>query len=115
MAFRDRVKIVKDAAAAGAPQPDYTLPASLVAANVPATVRATGGGEKIRGRQIEATVGWIVELPMDHRHIYNASMRVVVTGGLHKTRVLEISKALPLQSTGQPPMWQLECNEVVGV
>ena len=113
MSFRDRVNITQDSAAASAPQPDYDSPASVLLRNVPATVRPVGGGEKIRGRQIEATVGWVVEIPLDRRFRLDASMRVVVTAGLHKDRVLEISKALPLHQTGVPPVWQLDCSEKV--
>lgn len=113
MVFRDRVNVLKDAAVASAPQPDYDSAAAVHLRSVPANVRPVGGGEKIRGRQIEATVGWIVEIPRDRRISIDASMRIVVTAGEYTGTVLEIDKPLPLHHMGEPPIWQIDCKERV--
>jgi SPP1 family predicted phage head-tail adaptor len=83
----------------GEPNPSYTT----LAANVPAEVIETGGGEYLRGRQIEAGVNAVVTIR--YRDDITPRMRVK-----YGARYLNIESAI--DPTGYRSELQLTCKEI---
>lgn len=107
---RERITIQTDTSTDDNPQPVYE---GTLVTNWPATVKSVGGGEIIRGRQIEPHINWVVECHWGGAiKGVRQSMRVLVEAGEFIGRLLNIEKVLPEEVAGQPHMLQLHCTEI---
>lgn len=107
MAFRDIVNLRDDSATGDNPNPDYT--GAAFAKGVPADIEAVGGGETIRGRQIEGNIKYVVT--MRYRDDVTQTTRVEVAGGIYKDKILNVVKINPRRDRGRPPLLELDCTE----
>jgi len=111
--YRERVRIEQDNSAAGDPDPDYT--GTPLAADVPCKIISVSGEETFRGRQLDPSVNYVVEMwQMDG---VTPDMRVAVTsGGVYVGNTLDIRwvKQIPY-SNGKPAQTWLYCTELVSV
>lgn len=107
-AYRDTVTIQQDSRTDNAPTPDYSGSSFLT--GYPCMVTARGGNESYRGRVLEPHIDYIVEgqwldgvLP---------SMRLLVTGGIHTGRYLNIAYAIPIEGGGRARKLEMQCVSV---
>jgi len=110
--YRERITIQQDGSNAGDPDPDYT--GTAFAAAVPARVISTDGEETFRGRQLDPSVRYVVQ--MHYRDGVTPDMRVKVTSGVYKGNILNIGwvKRVPY-TDGKPPQTWLYCTELIDV
>lgn len=107
--YRDRCTIRRRVEATNDPQPNYSGDAAIVLRSVPCTVINVSGGETRRGRQIEATIQWLIEMPSQRSNAVRAAMVVEVTAGKYAGTVLEIEKVVELTPRAKPPKLELQC------
>jgi len=105
-AYRDMVDIQQDSSADGAAQEDFT--GAPLYKDVPCEIEATGGAEKIRGRQLEAGVDYVVR--MHHLPDIEPKMRLMVTGGIYKDLALNIKSIAPRLFRGRALSMELDCS-----
>ena len=110
--YRERITIQQDNSNAGDPDPDYT--GAAFAKSVPARVISTHGEETFRGRQLDPSVKYVVE--MHHKSGVTASMRLQIDTGVYSGNLLNIGwvKTVPY-SRGRPPQTWLYCTELIDV
>lgn len=107
IAFRDRVRILADAAAGGASQPAYT---DELAASLPAEVIQTSGGELVRGKQVEAITVFVVCLRWNPNLMFTAKCQVTILSGVYKDQVLYVHRVMYEDRHGRPVRIQLHCK-----
>lgn len=108
--YRDLVHVQQDNSTPDNPDQDFS--GTPLYRNVPCQIIAVSGGEIFRGRQLESHVSFIVD--MHYLPGILPEMRLLVVGGIHKDKVLNISAAKPIDYRGGPPKWELECTDRVG-
>lgn len=108
---RDRITIQTNASTADNPAQTWT---GTLVTNWPCTIKSVGGGEQIRGRQIEPHITWVVEAHWggDIKDVTQA-MRILVTAGEYTNRILNIEKILPVSRVGKPHIMSMDCTESV--
>ena len=108
MAFRDVVNLRGDSSTKDKANPGYG--GEPFAIGISADIEAVGGGEVIRGRQIEANIKYIVQLR--HRTDVTHKTRVEVTGGQYAGSILNVARITPRRERGRPPLIELDCTEL---
>lgn len=107
--MRDMVDIEQPSEADGNPIPDFSGSDKYRA--VPCDITLVSGSESFRGRGIEPGVSHIVEL--QHLPDVTPAMRLRVTGGIHKGRILNIAVVRNVDvDRGRVPKLTLDCREV---
>lgn len=107
--YRDIVDILPDSSTGDAPQPSYT---TTLYRDVPCEIRAVGGGERYRGRQIEAGIDYVVEMhALDQ--FTNPRAILYVKGGPFVGRTLNVTRILPSVFDGRAPKMVIDCKELV--
>lgn len=107
MPFPDRCDILQDNAAAGASDPSYT--GAKFKEGVVCNIKAVGGDESYRGRQLEGHLSHVVMLP-NMTGLTNA-MQLSITTGLFNGRTLDIQHIRPKNEPGKPPLLEAYCVE----
>lgn len=107
--YRDLVNVQRDGGTDDNPQPSFT---TIVYRDVPCEISAVGGGEKIRGRQIEAGVDYVVEMHQ-LEDLTSPEYRLYVTGGPYLGRILNIVRILPTTFRGRASKVLIDCKEKV--
>lgn len=106
--LHDRADIQQDSRTGDNPQPVYT--GTPFKTGVPCNIITTSGDETFRGRQLEATVSHVVEMRWFPG--ITPTMRLSVTGGIYKDRILNIKAVKPVRKDSAPPMQWLYCEEL---
>lgn len=83
---RSKVSIKQDSSLAGDEAPDYT--GDELALSLPADIQCVSGQENYRGRQLEATVDYVVETR--YRSDAKPSMQVCPTEGIFSGLTLNV-------------------------
>lgn len=109
--FPDRADIQQDSKAAGAALPDYTGPEFKL--GIPGSLVTVSGDETYRGRQLEAHLTHVYECRWFNG--VTATMRLKMTTGIYKDRILNIRAVKPVRKQGTPPMQWLYCEEEAAV
>lgn len=105
--YRDMVDVQRDTGPDDNPQPSFT---TTVYRDVPCEIRPVAGGERIRGRQIEGAVEYVVEMhQLDD--LTSPEYRLSVTGGFHRGKVLNIKRILPTVFNGRAIKLVIDCTE----
>lgn len=108
--LRDLVDIEQPSEADGDPVPAFSGADRI--SNVPCNVVMTGGSESFRGRGIEPTATFVVELP--YYAGLTPRMRLRVKQGIFAGRILNITAVVPVdQDKGRLRKLELDCRETV--
>lgn len=107
--FPDRANIQQDSSADGNPAEDFS--GENFKTRLPGRLISTSGDETFRGRQLEAGIVCVYEC----RYVAGVlpNMRLVMVGGIHDGRILNIAYVNVIRAPGQIPMLQLKCREKV--
>jgi head-tail adaptor len=107
VSMRDLVSIRSDTSTIDDPDPDWT--GTAIATGVLCDIRSVGGGEVLRGRQIESSIKYVVSLR--NRTDVTQLMRLEVTGGPFTGKYLQVEKLTTWRERGRPLMLDLDCTE----
>lgn len=106
--FPDRATIQQKSEAAGNPIEDFS--GTPFKSGMPCNITTVTGEETYRGRQLEAHISHVVEMRWFDGVL--PTMRLSVTGGIYKDRVLNIRYVKPVRKPGKMPMQWLYCEEL---
>jgi len=106
--FPDRCDIQQDIRADGDNQENFSGPPFKT--NIPGLIISTGGDEEFRGRKIEPTITHVFQCRYFPGVV--STMRLKITNGIYKDRILNIEFANIIRKTGAAPMYELRCKEL---
>ncbi len=109
--YPERCNIQQDSSAAGNPTPNYS--GTAYKTNVPCWFIPTAGDETYRGRQLEAHIVGVVRMPYISGVL--PTMRLQMTSGINRGRIMNISEVRPVQKTGAVPTLEIYCKELTEV
>lgn len=92
--MKDAVTIQTDTSNAGDEDPSYTAQKTAI----PCRITSITGQETWRGRQLEATVDYVVEFGTLRTDV-DAQARLVVTGGVHNGVTMNVAYRQRVQQT----------------
>lgn len=107
VAYRDRVAIYANAAAAGVSQPAYTL---VLESSVPAEVLQVSGGEVIRGKTVESVCTHVVSMRRNPSNAIDAECRLNILSGPYKDAILYVHRVHFQNMHGRPVRVQIHCK-----
>lgn len=104
--FMDRADVEQVTSPVGNPELTY----ETFKTNIPGRLISIGGDETFRGKQLEAKISHVYEC----RYVPGvvATMRLRMTAGIFKGRVLNIDFANIVRKPGTVPMYELRCVEL---
>lgn len=85
-----------------------TYSGQAFATDVACDVKTISGDETYHGRQLQAGLTHIAH--MRYRSGILTTMRLLITTGIYKDKVLDIVSVRPIQERGSPPMLELYCK-----
>jgi hypothetical protein len=104
---RDRVTIYADAASGGSSNPNYS---QLLAEAIPAEILQVTGGERIRGKQVEANTQFVVSIDNLPDITLNARCKILVTSGVYQNSELYSHRVHFETDRSRPRAIQLHCR-----
>ena len=109
--FPDRATIQQDSSTDSNPLEDFSGTAYKTL--IPGRLVSVQGDETYRGRQIEPHIGYVFEC----RYIAGVlpTMRLLMVGGIHGGRLLNIEYVKVVREAGKIPLQFLYCREKVVV
>jgi len=109
--FPDRATIQQDSSLDGSPVEDFS--GTALKSSIPGRLVDVSGDETYRGRQLEAHVSHVFEC----RYFSGVlpTMRLLMVGGIHGGKYLNIAYVKVVREQGKIPMQWLYCREKVVV
>lgn len=108
MTYTDHVTIQQDSSTDDNPAADYT--GAAFATDIPCRVLDVKGQETYRGNQLAAHSDYVVE--MWQVEGVTPTMRLVVAGGVHDGKTLNIKHVRDMHKDSQPAQTILFCREL---